>query len=44
MSHMNGVVPRPRDGMRPGQLGVVILGRVIIGDISVTQGAGPHER
>jgi hypothetical protein len=33
---MDGVVPRPPDGMRPGQFGVVILGRVIIGDIAVT--------
>jgi hypothetical protein len=33
---MDGLVPRPPDGMRPGQLGVVILGRVIIGDIAVT--------
>jgi hypothetical protein len=36
MSRMDGLVPRPPDGMRPGQLGVVILGRVIIGDIAVT--------
>lgn len=29
-------VPTPPDGIRPGQLGVVILGRVIIGDIAAT--------
>lgn len=32
----NGVVPVPPDGIRPGQLGVVMLGRVIIGDIATT--------
>jgi hypothetical protein len=33
---MDGLVPRPPDGMCPGRLGVVILGRVIIGDIAGT--------
>jgi hypothetical protein len=28
--------PAPPDGIRPGQLGVVLLGRVIIGDIAAT--------
>jgi hypothetical protein len=27
------VTPRPPDGLRPGQIGVVMIGRVIIGDI-----------
>lgn len=32
----DGLVPRPPDKLRPGQLGVVMLGRVIIGDVAVT--------
>ena len=28
--------PLPPDGLRPGQLGVVLLGRVIVGDIAAT--------
>ena len=32
----DGVIPVPPDGIRPGQLGVVLLGRVIIGDIAAT--------
>jgi hypothetical protein len=32
----DGVVPVPPDRIRPGQLGVVMLGRVIIGDIATT--------
>jgi hypothetical protein len=32
----DGLVPRPPDNMRPGQAGVVMLGRVIIGDVAVT--------
>lgn len=32
----DGLVPRPPDKMRPGQAGVVMLGRVIIGDVAVT--------
>jgi len=32
----DGLVPRAPDKLRPGQLGVVMLGRVIIGDIAVT--------
>ena len=32
----DGLVPRPPDNIRPGQVGVVMLGRVIIGDIAVT--------
>jgi len=30
------VTPRPPDGLRPGQIGVVMIGRVIIGDIAAT--------
>jgi hypothetical protein len=30
------MVPRPPDNLRPGQAGVVMLGRVIIGDVAVT--------
>ena len=29
-------VPAPPGGLRPGQLGVVMLGRVIMGDMAVT--------
>jgi hypothetical protein len=32
----DGLVPRPPDGIRPGQLGVFMLGRVIIGDVAAT--------
>ncbi len=32
----DGAIPVPPDGIRPGQLGVVLLGRVIIGDIAAT--------
>lgn len=32
----DGVVPSPPDRIRPGQLGAVMLGRVIIGDIAAT--------
>ncbi len=32
----DGLVPRPPDNVRPGQAGVVMLGRVIIGDVAVT--------
>jgi len=32
----DGVVPVPPDRIRPGQLGAVLLGRVIIGDIAAT--------
>jgi hypothetical protein len=32
----DGLLPRPPDDMRPGQVGVVMLGRVIIGDVAVT--------
>jgi hypothetical protein len=32
----DGVIPVPPDGIRPGQLGAVLLGRVIIGDIAAT--------
>jgi hypothetical protein len=32
----DGLVPQPPDNMRPGQAGVVMLGRVIIGDVAVT--------
>jgi hypothetical protein len=32
----DGLIPRPPDKLRPGQLGVVMLGRVIIGDVAVT--------
>lgn len=32
----DGLVPRPPDNVRPGQVGVVMLGRVIIGDVAVT--------
>jgi hypothetical protein len=32
----DGVIPVPPDQIRPGQLGVVLLGRVIIGDIAAT--------
>jgi hypothetical protein len=30
------VLPAPPDGIRPGQLGMVLLGRVIIGDVAAT--------
>jgi len=32
----DGLVPKPPDGIRPGQLGVVLLGQVIIGDVAAT--------
>jgi hypothetical protein len=32
----DGLVPRPPDRMRPAQIGAVMRGRVIIGDIAVT--------
>jgi len=32
----DGLIPRPPGKLRPGQLGVVMLGRVIIGDVAVT--------
>jgi len=32
----DGLVPRPPDNLRPGQVGVVLLGQVIIGDVAVT--------
>jgi len=32
----DGLIPQPPDKLRPGQLGVVMLGRVIIGDVAVT--------
>jgi len=34
-AHGQGM-PLPPDGLRPGQLGVVLLGRVIVGDIAAT--------
>lgn len=36
MRMRGGPVPRPPDGLRPAQLGVARLGRVIIGDIGAT--------
>lgn len=36
MPSSDGLIPRPPDNLRPGQLGVVMLGRVIIGDVAVT--------
>jgi hypothetical protein len=36
MRQGNGPVPAPPEGLRPAQLGVVMLGRVIIGDIGAT--------
>lgn len=36
VSEINSRVPVPPDGLRPGQLGVVVVGRVIIGDVAAT--------
>lgn len=36
MSLDDGLAPVPPDGLRPAQIGVVMLGRVIIGDIGAT--------
>jgi hypothetical protein len=35
-AHIVRFGPTMSDGLRPGQLGVVLLGRVIIGDIAAT--------
>jgi hypothetical protein len=36
MPNSDGLLPRPPDNLRPGQVGVVMLGQVIIGDVAVT--------